>query len=362
MDNNSKYLLDIIAQESRLPEINADACVYTSVDKADCKDCVDACPKHAWVLDAYALGLDTDACDGCGLCVPACPSGALHIHFPWAIRTFGGLQIALFACEFSDIDEETGTLPCIHALGLRQLLLMYNAGIQHLLVATAECEGCTRHRPTGIQHQLKQLNRLLDDRNKPPMNILDRSSQVWKTIFNRDEVISQGTQMPRRHFLRGGGQLLRRQLVVADPLNLPEGRTAPPGQLLPAADDNVRWPWVPRLDERLCNGCDTCMKLCPTGALQLIVDEEESLTKYQINPASCTGCDICTAVCELQAISIHSMSLSTAWMIDLSEKRCTSCGNTFHLPHRNSQPEVSLCHICLKHDYNKNLYQVLGSL
>jgi ferredoxin len=362
MHSNSKHLLDIIAQESRLPGIDADACVYATFDQADCKACVDACPKHAWVLDDYTLGLDTDACDGCGLCVPACHNGALHIHFPWVIRTFGGLQLALFACEYSDIHEEPGILPCIHALGLRQLLLLYNSGIQNLLTATANCEDCARHNSKGIHHKLERLNSLLHERKQPPLNILDRSSHAWKTIFNTDEVVSQGTQMPRRQFLRGGGQLLRRQLVVVDPLNLPEGRTTPPGQLLPATDnENVHWPWAPHLDESQCNGCDACMKLCPTDALQLINDKENSSPGYQLNPASCTGCGICTAVCELQAISVHSMSLSTPRSIYLTENRCTACGNTFHLPRdNNSQPDAQLCRICQEHNHSRNLYQVLN--
>lgn len=361
MHSNRNHLLDIIAQEFRLPEIDADACVYATFDQANCKDCVDACPKQAWVLDDYALGLDTDACDGCGLCVPACPSGALHIHFPWVIRTFGGRQIALVACEHSDINEGAGILPCIHALGLRQLLLLYNSDIKYLLVATAECKDCTRHRPAGIHHQLEQLNSLLHERKKPPMKILEHSSQVWKKIFNTDEVISQGTQMPRRYFLLGGGQLLRRQLIVLDPLNFRESRTVPPGQLLPMTDNNnVHWPWAPRLDESHCNGCDACIKLCPTDALELINDEEESLTRYQVNPANCTGCAVCATVCDIQAISVHSFSLATSRAIYLTEKRCTACGNTFHLPrHNNSQSDAPFCRICREHNHSRNLYQVL---
>jgi len=367
LNSNDKHLPDAITQESCLPEIDADACVYAIFNQANCKACVDACPRQAWVLDDNALGLDTDACDGCGLCVPACPSGALHIHFPWIIRKLGKQQIALLACEYSDINEDTGTLPCIHALGLRQLLLLYNAGIKHLLVETAECGKCCRNLQPDIHpdihHRLAQLNSLLRERNKPAMKIFQRSSKLWKTIFNSDDVSNQGPQVPRRNFLRGAIQLqqIQQLLSVTTPLNDPKYLTIPAGQLLPIVENTeFHWPYSPQLNENRCNGCDACIKLCPTDALQLIQDENTSTTGYKLDPASCTGCGICTTVCELQAISVNSQSLSTARIISLSEKQCTACGNNFHVPQNSTQSKISLCRICQQHNHNRNLFQVLS--
>ena len=360
MQSSGQHILDIITRESHLPEIDGDACVHAFFDRADCQACVEVCPTQAWVLGEEALGLDTDACDGCGLCIPACPPGALHVHFPWVIRQFGGQMMALFACEQSGIRYSSDLVPCIHSLGLRQLLLLYNAGIRYLLVATSECMQCSRNPRNDIHQRLQQLNILLTERDKPPMKILQRSNQVWMRIFRTDELISRGTRLSRRNFLGGGGELLHRQLVVSDPLNLPECRTIPPGQLLPATENNkVHWPWAPMLDESKCNGCDACSRLCPTGSLQVVRDEQEVVTGYRLIPENCIGCDVCVAVCDMRAISIQSWSVSPVRTINLVEKRCPDCGGAFHLPLRNKLSENSSCRICREHRHNDKLFQVL---
>ena len=361
MQPGNRHFLDIVKQESLLPQINANACLHALYDQSECQTCVDSCPSEAWVLGDESLGLDTEICDGCGLCVPTCPSGALYIHFPWVIRSFGGQMIALFSCDKSSIAEKAPRIPCIHALGLRQLLLMYQSGIRHLLVSTAECRNCTRNPDYGIHQRVEQLNRLLCERNGEPVKILQRSVQVWKRIFNTDELISRGTQLPRREFLRGGGRLLRSQLLVLDPLNLSESRSIPPGGLLPAANDvELHWPWAPRIHAHQCNGCDACIKLCPTDALQMVNGEAAGPAKYMLNPATCTGCGICENVCESQAISVNSHVLSKAHTIELVEHKCTACGNDFHYPRRADSSEQKLCRICLERNHSNKLFQVLS--
>ena len=361
MQNISKHIREYIEQESRLPEINADACVHSYFNQSDCQACVDSCPTQAWVLDDESLGLNIDACDGCGQCIPACPGGALSVKYPWIIRQFKSQTIALFTCELSNISNKASTLPCIHMLSLRQLLLLYKFGAKHLLIATGECLECDRCPTITIQQRLEDLNRLLADRNQPSMKVLRGSHELWKKIFNSDEVISRGIKLSRRDFLRGSGQQYRRQALVDDPLNLPESQTIPPGQLLPEIEKpTVLWPWVPQLDENLCNCCDACMNLCPTDALRFIPGKEQSPPEYLLNPANCNGCGICEGVCDLNAISIQHMSLSAISAIKLVERKCSACGNTFHFPQLAPQePEQTLCRICQKDNHSKRLFQVM---
>ncbi len=375
MLSSKRHLLNDISHEFHLPEIDADACVHALCNDTDCHACVDACPAQAWILDDETLGLDIEACDGCGLCVPACPPGAIHIHFPWITRQIGARMVALFACDKSGINDSSGILPCIHSLGLRQLLQLYNSGIEHLLLATAQCENCSRQPAESLYQRLEQLNYLLFEHNKSPILIMQRSNEVWKKVFRSDETVSKGTQISRRSFISGGGQELRKQLLIIDPLNHSEFQTIPPGQLLiDSKTTKVHWPWTPLVDEKQCNGCDACIKLCPTSALNFLKSNDDSSgmcelnlvqLRYEINPQNCTGCGICTTVCESEAISIQSWSLSTAHSIDLIENNCTACGNDFHSPEQHiltqqlKQPNNILCRICQLHNHSANLHQVL---
>lgn len=351
-----------IKQELLLPEINSQACVHSFFEQADCHACVDACSKQAWLLDDEGLGLDTNACDGCGLCVPSCPGGALHITFPWIIRSFNEQTFVLFGCDQSGINKaNSDLLPCIHALGLRQLLLIYNSGIEYLLISTGKCDKCHHFPSTDIYQHLKQVNNLLSERDKPPLKILHHSNKTWEKIFASEEVNNQGTQLSRRSFLRGGGKVIRQQLAIMDTLNIPESRTIPPGQLLTTESKEVHWPWVPKINTCLCNGCDTCIKLCPTEALQLIPEKDNAfLLVYSINPQNCIGCGICEIICESQAISVQKWQQSSPHHISLSEALCSACGNDFHLPQQNPQSNKSLCRICSQHNHGHNLFQRLS--
>ncbi len=386
-----KSILENLNQEWIIPEINADLCVHSQNIRSDCQLCVDSCPSNAWILDQNSLGMDVNACDGCGLCIPACPSGAIHSEFPWITRQLGARMVALFACEHNSIPKSSDTLACIHSLGIRQILQIYNSGIEHLLLSIGNCQSCPHyHSSDNFFSRLEEVNTLLMERNKNQLKIMQRSAKVWLKLLKTDPVISRGTQLSRRDFFRGGGRQLREQLLILDPLNGSEFRSIPPGQLLPESTrENLHWPWVPRISKQKCNGCDACIRLCPVGALQYSRQQpdpdhlsheainpsndffsephfDKQLNQntdnglYVIKPENCTGCGICSSACETAAISIESYAeFNSKENIVLFEKQCTVCGNNFHTPQNNLQADNNLCPVCQAHNHSNNLYQVL---
>ena len=74
-------------------------------------------------------------------------------------------------------------------------------------------------------------------------------------------------------------------------------------------------PCVAHSDEWMCNGCSTCERVCPYGAISY-VDKEfrmpDRTTKVrrvaQVNPAVCQGCGACTVACMSGAMDLKGFA------------------------------------------------------
>lgn len=58
--------------------------------------------------------------------------------------------------------------------------------------------------------------------------------------------------------------------------------------------------YVARVDDQLCNGCRSCMRVCQFGAISYSAARE----KAAIDPRMCYGCGICRSVCPRGAITL----------------------------------------------------------
>jgi heterodisulfide reductase subunit A len=63
-------------------------------------------------------------------------------------------------------------------------------------------------------------------------------------------------------------------------------------------------PFIAKVDEKLCTGCQTCLSVCPYNAISRVEEKEVAL----VNEALCTGCGTCVAVCPSTAISQSGFS------------------------------------------------------
>jgi len=81
-----------------------------------------------------------------------------------------------------------------------------------------------------------------------------------------------------------------------------------------AKDHLVTNPCTAKSDELLCNGCSSCEKVCPYGAISYIEKEvndhgvRETRRVAQVNDALCQGCGACTVACPSGAMDLQGFS------------------------------------------------------
>ena len=81
-----------------------------------------------------------------------------------------------------------------------------------------------------------------------------------------------------------------------------------------AQDKLVTNPCTAKPDERYCNGCRSCEKVCPYGAItyekKLVMDHgvKEERMVASVNSALCQGCGACTVACPSGAMDLQGFS------------------------------------------------------
>ncbi len=80
-------------------------------------------------------------------------------------------------------------------------------------------------------------------------------------------------------------------------------------------DSIVCNPCVAQPDELMCNGCSSCEKVCPYGAITYLDKEFRGPNRTtllrrvaQVNPAVCQGCGACTVACPSGAMDLKGFS------------------------------------------------------
>lgn len=330
-----------------LPEYDGAHCVHAAIENASCRACVDACPRHAWHLDDSALEFDAGRCDGCGLCVPACPGRAIKLTPQPARREVAGSVVMVLACDQVSAASGPGRIGCLHAVSLSDLLRAYGNGYGVWLLTRGDCAACPRGAAESLFNRVAHLNVMLRQRGKQALLMREVSSQVSSSLLAAPAVPAS-----RRGFIRA---LSRRPVAALLGANsdVESGTSKPPGEYLPEGDDAMM-PWVVSLDPMRCIGCHACARVCPEGAIRF----DALAPAYRLRHRACSGCGLCVNICEAGAVDIRSWAEPSLTSVALAEMRCRSCGISFHtvLARRDVTAQ---CWICTRSQPSRRLYQVM---
>ncbi|KAF0103618.1 MAG: 4Fe-4S ferredoxin [bacterium] len=328
--------------------------MHAAIETAACRACVEACPCGAWHLDDTALEFNASRCDGCGLCVPACPGQAISLPLALAIRPLAGSHAVLAACAHAGAEASghvgPGLVPCLHAIGTADLLRAYRAGQHAWLLAHGDCAACPRGQGETLFARVAHVNAALRQRGRRPMLTRQVSPATWfALVTDADAVGAQARRAFLRSLSRRPATLLTGTAAVTE-----AERTGAPGEDLPDGEDALM-PWTVNLDAGRCVGCHACTRVCPRGAIEY----DTAASAYRLRHRACTGCGLCRDVCAHRAVALRAWAEPTQWLLPLAERRCARCGVTYTAPTAAAGKHAH-CWVCAAKQQPSRLYQVMA--
>lgn len=343
--------------------IDAGRCVHARIETASCRACVEVCPRRAWRLEDDGLNLSGSDCDGCGLCVSACPTRAIS-GSAWmpARQWIGGQDVLMVACDRAIPEGEDGHIPCLHAIGIHELLHHWQKGERIWLASAGDCDRCERGQGERLATRFDHLNNLFQARGRHQTLLKHVPTDQWRRLRQLGNADSRQARDHRRGFL---SRLVHRPVPVLAGGKPLEGDGYPdsaPGEYLPG---NGPLPWTMQLDATVCVACHACIEVCPAQALGLEGGVQGNAVSrafcYRLEHSKCVGCGLCVDVCDTHAIALRPWSRPDQALMLLHESTCGTCGVRFLIPtgRMSADAGADVCWVCARKRHGPRLFQVL---
>jgi ferredoxin len=333
------------------PGFRAERCVRYRYSYSACSRCADACPHEAIRLFDAGVEVLGERCKHCGLCAVACQTEALNqngVSANYLLKMAGESVWMTIACAPSAL-AGTVVVPCLGAVHPVVLAELSRQDITVELAGAEHCAECA-HAGKGIDMIRSNLDAhgILCSAGEPapyaPITLrsgeseesgehekLDASRRsLFHRIFGHSVDVMSGKfeaapAAPKA--IRAAAPFLPDRKVILNKLYATDGEdaiTVARHDVLPAED----WEVV-----HGCTYCEACVRVCPTGALQLL--ESNTAWRLAFLNDRCVACDVCAEVCQpkvLRQMNAEEVIINKQkgrLLAAVSKRRCARCDRVF---------------------------------
>lgn len=323
-------------------DVSQSRCLKSRYKRSSCQKCIALCPQRA-VSFGQEIKIDDSTCNGCGICVNVCPTGAFELNnhsYTKLLSQIDNRGTIIFSCAES---SSSGIkVPCVGFLSSSFLLSIVIARKKSVEINIRECQGCSNHSGLNVIHETVRNVRAM-------LNVLGMEAEIH--LNDNDSLgASENCYSRRELFTLFRNRTASKVSDVIEIVNPPVLKDSYREQKIPEHRKLLQHYW-PELSEQVlefsscfpftqveisqeCDLCNVCVKACPAGALIKSENEKKVTLKHNID--FCVKCGLCSEICPRKAVkypetvelSIFNRKLDVE-LKEFPKSHCGECGRDF---------------------------------